>query len=643
MTTLAGKFLRWLPFRRVWLRSLLILRGFCLFAYTVVFFAAYWAAYQFRFDFAPGEKFQGEFLQTVGVVVLIKIAYFYVHHHFRNDMFFASLKSLRKLMESSICAAITFLLLKQLAQILYTRYGLTFPIVSSSTGVILIDFTLTILFLGGVQSIARLFREEFLAMRADPDIKPAYMIGASSDTARIASIINSRKSVGFRVIGYVVSGENDYRVESELDFIPVVCTFDALVSQCESAGVRDLLVVAGHLPGPQFRALFEECHAAGIELHVIPASQISLSQTIPIRKIEINDLLKRDPVYLNIDELRQRFRGKKVLVTGAGGSIGSEICRQIIEFEPEELMILGRGENRIFFLERELRELEKRTKIVPLIADVTDALRIRHIFETMRPDYIYHAAAHKHVPLMEANVSEAVRNNVGGTKNVVDAADCFGAERFVLISTDKAVNPTSVMGLTKHLAERYVNAAAETSQTKFIVTRFGNVLGSTGSVVPIFKSQIEKGGPITITDFRMTRYFMTIPEASQLVLEASMMGSGGEIFVLDMGNPVRILDLARDMIRLAGLPDKAVEIRQIGLRRGEKLFEELLFESEQKINTPHPKLYAARHREFRRDLVQKQIDDLLELAKSADEKALRRMFHKLVPEYQQPTVPGKPS
>ncbi|MBO7725470.1 MAG: polysaccharide biosynthesis protein [Thermoguttaceae bacterium] len=469
------------------------------------------------------------------------------------------------------------------------------------------------------------------------------MIGASSDTARIASIINSRKSVGFRVIGYVVSGENDYRVESELDFIPVVCTFDALVSQCESAGVRDLLVVAGHLPGPQFRALFEECHAAGIELHVIPASQISLSQTIPIRKIEINDLLKRDPVYLNIDELRQRFRGKKVLVTGAGGSIGSEICRQIIEFEPEELMILGRGENRIFFLERELRELEKRTKIVPLIADVTDALRIRHIFETMRPDYIYHAAAHKHVPLMEANVSEAVRNNVGGTKNVVDAADCFGAERFVLISTDKAVNPTSVMGLTKHLAERYVNAAAETSQTKFIVTRFGNVLGSTGSVVPIFKSQIEKGGPITITDFRMTRYFMTIPEASQLVLEASMMGSGGEIFVLDMGSPVRILDLARDMIRLAGLPDKAVEIRQIGLRRGEKLFEELLFESEQKINTPHPKLYAARHREFRRDLVQKQIDDLLELAKSADEKALRRMFHKLVPEYQQPTVPGKPS
>ena len=357
---------------------------------------------------------------------------------------------------------------------------------------------------------------------------------------------------------------------------------------------------------------------------------------------EINDLLKRDPVYLNIDELRQRFHGKKVLVTGAGGSIGSEICRQVIEFEPDELLIMGRGENRIFFLERELRDLKKSTRIVPLIADVTAAPRIGHIFSSMRPDYIYHAAAHKHVPLMEANVSEAVRNNVGGTKILVDAADRYGAERFVLISTDKAVNPTSVMGLTKHLAERYVNAAAETSKTKFIVTRFGNVLGSTGSVVQIFKSQIEKGGPITITDFRMTRYFMTIPEAAQLVLEASMMGNGGEIFVLDMGNSVRILDLARDMIRLAGLPDNAIEIKQIGLRPGEKLYEELYFESEQKINTPHPKLYAARHREFRRDLVQRQISDLLELAQTADETALRRMFKELVPEYQSST-PGRPS
>ena len=642
MTAFAGKIFRWIPFKRVWLRSQLILRAFCLFVYTAVFFAAYWASYQIRFDFNPGEKFNNEFLQTVGVVIFVKILYFYAHHHFRNDMLFASLRSLRKLVESTFCAGITFLLLKQFSQIVFSRYGFSFPVVSSSTGVILIDFSLTILFLGGGQFLARIFREEFMALRSDSGIKSAYMVGASAETARIAGMINSRGSVGFRIIGYVVSGENDHRVASELDFIPVVCTFDTLISQCESAGVRDLLVVAGHLPGPQFRALFEECHSADIELHVIPATQISLSQTIPIRKIEINDLLKRDPVYLNIDELRQRFDGKKVLVTGAGGSIGSEICRQIIEFEPAELLILGRGENRIFFLERELRELGKPTKIVPLIADVTDALRINHIFETAGPDYVYHAAAHKHVPLMESNVSEAVRNNVGGTKNVVDAADRYGVERFVLISTDKAVNPTSVMGLTKHLAERYVNAAAETSKTKFIVTRFGNVLGSTGSVVPIFKSQIEKGGPITVTDFRMTRYFMTIPEASQLVLEASMMGSGGEIFVLDMGNSVRILDLARDMIRLAGLPDNAIEIRQTGLRRGEKLYEELYFESEQKINTTHPKLYAARHREFRRDLVQRQINDLLELAKTADETALRQMFHELVPEYQ-PTLQGKSS
>ena len=642
MTSLSGGLLRGLPFKRVWLRSQLFLRGFCVLVYTLIFYAAYYLSYQFRFDFNPDELFRAEFYQTVGITIIIKIVYFYVHHHFRNDMFFASLKSLRKILESTACATITFLLLRQLSIILAIRCSLYLPIVSSSTAVILIDFGLTILFLGGVQFLARSFREEFLLLRSDSDLKPAYMVGANSETARIASIINSRKTVGFRVMGYVSVKTEDYPVHSELDFIPVVCTPETLAARAAEDGVRDLLVVAGFLPGPRFRTLFDQCRSIGIELHVIPATEISVSQTIPIRKIEINDLLKRDPVFLHTEELKQQFQGKKVLVTGAGGSIGSEICRQILAFEPKELLILGRGENRIFFLERELREFKKSTRIIPLIADVTDRIRIDQILDTVRPDFIYHAAAHKHVPLMETNVPEAVRNNVGGTKNLVDAADRCGVGRFVLISTDKAVNPTSVMGLTKHLAERYVNAAAETSKTKFIVTRFGNVLGSTGSVVPIFKEQIEKGGPITVTDFRMTRYFMTIPEASQLVLEASVMGNGGEIFVLDMGEPVHILELARDMIRLAGLPDGAIEIQQIGLRPGEKLYEELYFDSEQKINTTHPKLYAARHREFRRDLVQRQIQDLLELAKTGDEAALRRAFKELVPEYR-PSMPGKPS
>ena len=642
MTSLSGGLLRGLPFKRIWLRSQLFLRGFCVLVYTLIFYAAYYLSYQFRFDFNPDERFRTEFYQTVGITILTKIAYFYVHHHFRNDMFFASLKSLRKILESTACATITFFLLRQLSIILANRCSLYMPIVSSSTGVILIDFGLTILFLGGVQFLARSFREEFLLLRSDSDLKPAYMVGATGETARIANIINSRKTVGFRVMGYVAVRTEDYPVHSELDFIPVVCTPETLAARAAEDGVRDLLVVAGFLPGPRFRTLFDQCRSIGIELHVIPATEISVSQTIPIRKIEINDLLKRDPVFLHTDELKQQFQRKKVLVTGAGGSIGSEICRQILAFEPKELLILGRGENRIFFLERELRECKKSTLITPLIADVTDQTRIDQILDTTRPDFIYHAAAHKHVPLMEANVSEAVRNNVGGTKILVDAADRCGVGRFVLISTDKAVNPTSVMGLTKHLAERYVNSAAETSKTKFIVTRFGNVLGSTGSVVPIFKGQIEKGGPITVTDFRMTRYFMTIPEASQLVLEASVMGNGGEIFVLDMGEPVHILELARDMVRLAGLPDGAIEIQQIGLRRGEKLYEELYFDSEQKINTTHPKLYAARHREFRRDLVQRQIQDLLDLAKTGDEAALRRKFKELVPEYR-PSMPGKPS
>lgn len=602
-----------------------------LLSHCFLFYAAYFLAYQIRFDFDPGAKFRREFVVTAGIIILIKAVYFCIHHHFRNDFFFASVKSLRKILESSFCALITFLLLKQLSSILASRCGLFIPIVSSSTGVLLIDFGLTIFFLGGIQVVARYFREEFLDTQSETVAKPAYMIGTTNETTRIANIINSRKTAGFKIVGFVATDSS--QISSELDFIPIIGTLETFVSKAALNEVFDLLVVAGYLNGAQFRSLFDICRANNIELHVIPATEIATSKTIPIRKIEINDLLKRDPVYLHTEELNTNFCGKKVLVTGAGGSIGSEICRQLLQFKPSELYILGRGENRIFFLERELREKKGNTSIIPIIADVTNELAVDKILDKTRPDFLFHAAAHKHVPLMEANPAEAVRNNIGGTKSLVDAADRYQVGRFVLISTDKAVNPTSVMGLTKHLAERYVNSTTETSRTKFIVTRFGNVLGSNGSVVPIFKDQIEHGGPITVTDFRMTRFFMTIPEASQLVLEASVLGRGGEIFVLDMGKPVHILELASDMIRLAGLPDNSIEIKEIGLRPGEKLYEELYFDSEQKINTPHPKLYAARHRDFKRETVLQQIEELLELAKSADETALRRKFKELVPEY----------
>jgi len=321
-----------------------------------------------------------------------------------------------------------------------------------------------------------------------------------------------------------------------------------------------------------------------------------------------------------------------VMVTGAGGSIGAEICRQITRYNPQSLILVGRGENRIFAIERELRDLRVPAALHPCIADITNRQRMEQIFQEHRPEVVFHAAAHKHVPLMETNVGEAVRNNVLGTQRLADLADRYGVVSFVMVSTDKAVRPTSVMGVTKQIAERYVHTLSQESATRFTVVRFGNVLGSAGSVVPIFQEQIRHGGPITITDPRMTRFFMTIPEASQLVLQAATMGAGGEIFVLEMGEQVKIIDLARDLVRLSGLPEHAIEITFTGIRRGEKLYEELYFEDEQTLPTSHPKVRAAYHRPYSLDEVRRTIAQL-ERSLCEPEAVLRRMLHEVVPEF----------
>jgi FlaA1/EpsC-like NDP-sugar epimerase len=386
-----------------------------------------------------------------------------------------------------------------------------------------------------------------------------------------------------------------------------------------------------------------ECQKKNIRLRIVPSMETRLGgTTIPIRELNIEDLLKREPIKLDDSIIEKLLFEQKVLVTGAGGSIGSEICRQIIRFKPETLIILGRGENRIFFLERELRQLGYSGNLIPIIGDVTNESRMEQVFREHTPKTVFHAAAHKHVPLMETNISEAIYNNVQGTKVVADMSDRFGTNIFVLISTDKAVNPTSVMGVTKHLAERYIHSLSLKSKTKFVATRFGNVLGSAGSVVPIFRKQIAEGGPVTVTDFRMTRYFMTIPEASQLVLQAAAMCEGGEIFVLDMGEPVRIVDLAKDLIRLSGLPENAIEIRETGMRPGEKLYEELYFESEKAVRTSHPKLRCAAHRRFDWNVVNEQIQKLLEMTNSSVSEIhekLQEIVEEYQPEHKTKTVP----
>jgi FlaA1/EpsC-like NDP-sugar epimerase len=363
--------------------------------------------------------------------------------------------------------------------------------------------------------------------------------------------------------------------------------------------VQVVLVPTGALAPDKIRELVGLCGGTGVQLQVVPRYESLLSGrlTLQPRDIDINDLLSRAPVQLDSQAVGEFLRGRVVVVTGAAGSIGSEICRQILAFRPTRLVLLDFNENGLFFLERELCTAASPTEISTVLASINDATRIRETLERFRPHVVFHAAAHKHVPVMEVNPGEAVKNNVFGTKMVVDEAVRAGVEAFVMISTDKAVNPTSVMGATKRTAEVYIQALSQRVRTRLITVRFGTVLGSNGSVVPIFTEQIRRGGPLTLTHPDMTRFFMTIPEAAQLVLQAGSIGDGGEIFVLDMGEPVRIINLARDMIRLFGLREgHDIEIVTTGLRTGEKLYEELYDHAEQRLPTTHPKIFRARHR-----------------------------------------------
>ena len=398
-----------------------------------------------------------------------------------------------------------------------------------------------------------------------------------------------------------------------------------------------VFMTTGSVPAKELRSLLDEASGEDFDIKILPqlSEQLRGMDKLPIREVAFDDLLRRKPVNLDIGSIARIVKGKTVLVTGAGGSIGSELCRQLSRFAPARIVLLGRGENRIYHVERELREMTDLVKFVPRIANITDEPRMEEIFESLRPDLVFHAAAHKHVPLVESNVGESIINNVKGSKIVADLAHKYNVERFVLVSTDKAVNPTSMMGATKQMAERYCQSLASFSKTKFISTRFGNVLGSAGSVVPLFQEQIRKGGPVTVTDPRMTRYFMTIPEATQLVVQAASMGEGGEIFVLEMGEPVRIVDLAKDLIRLAGHPQGSIDIVFSGVRPGEKLFEELYYENEQSTPTKHDQILSSHSRTFPAKEVASQVDRLINAAYKPHE-TIRSLMKEIVPEYREP-------
>lgn len=419
------------------------------------------------------------------------------------------------------------------------------------------------------------------------------LIGAGESGLLTAREIARRPDIDLLAVGFI---DDDRSKRGTLLYgVPVLGTCDDIVSIAARYQAEQALITIAHANGPALRRIREMCIAAGLAVKIVPTmyeivgGEVNLSS---IRDVAIDDLLGRAPIALDETSLSDALTGSVVLVTGAGGSIGSELCRQVCRFHPAKLILLDHSENNLFNIHRELMAAGlSATELVPVVASVTDTTRMREVFLSLQPQVTLHAAAYKHVPMMEWNPSQAIINNSLGTQIVADLAHEFRCREFVLVSTDKAVKPSSVMGASKRAAEIYVQALAQRSETRFITVRFGNVLGSAGSVIPIFKEQIARGGPITVTDPRMTRYFMTIPEACQLILQAARLGQGGEIFILDMGEPVKIVDLARDLICLSGLvPDKDIPITFSGIRPGEKLHEELWDRTEGTTATEHPKI-----------------------------------------------------
>lgn len=484
--------------------------------------------------------------------------------------------------------------------------------------VLLLTWMLHILLIGGSRLSWRLMRETVITQTKPENGQDAVrtmIIGAGQAGTMVARQLIHNPQSGMKPVVFL--DDDPLKNGLEIFGIKVMNGTDNIPYIVHKCDIEKIVIAIPSMSKQKMGRLMQICVETGVRTQKIPRIEDLMSGKVSVtdmQDVKIEDLLGRDEVKLDLQAIAKRLTNKTILVTGAGGSIGSEICRQVCEFRPKRILLLGHGETSIYTIDMELRQKYREgIDIVPIIADVQDRNRIFDIIAETSPDVIYHAAAHKHVPLMEANPMEAVKNNIFGTKNVAEAADTYGVPYFVLVSTDKAVNPPNVMGATKRFAEMIIQNLAKTSNTKFAAVRFGNVLGSRGSVVPLFKNQIKHGGPVTVTDPEMTRYFMTIPEASKLVLQAGTLAAGGEVFVLDMGEPVKIVDLAKNLIRLSGYTEEEIGITFTGIRPGEKLFEELLNDNEIQSEHIFPKIFIGKAEPISRERMQSVLDQLPQL------------------------------
>jgi len=608
--------------------------------FALALFAAFSLAYNFRWMLYRYRWFLDLYLPLLALALPIKLLVFHWTGQYRGSWRYVGLRDLLSVISASLVGTFVFLLAYFLLENGW-QYAFDELLIDRAptralrqSSVFSLDWAATIALVSGARILVRFYYEDIQRQRASNPSRVLIVGAGDAGEAVLRELLRMRPGP-YECVGFL--DDDAPHLRGRIHGVEILGRTANIREICMDHDVQEVFIALPQATPKTIRSLVERCQGTGVLFRTIPPvsdvieGRVQVSQ---IREVDIADLLGREPVELDTDKIAQQLRSRQVLVTGAGGSIGSEMCRQIAGFLPKRLILLEQAENGLFEIDRELRGKHSDLDIVPYVADIVDKMRLKTIFEKEKPSIVFHAAAHKHVPMMEINPGEAIKNNIGGTATIADACIEAGVEKMVLISTDKAVNPTSTMGCTKRVAEMYVQGLGGSEGTQFVTVRFGNVLGSSGSVVPIFRQQIANGGPVTVTHPEMKRFFMTIPEAAQLVLQAGAMGKGGEIYVLHMGEPVKIVDLARDMIALSGLrPEVDIEIAFTGIRPGEKLFEELSSEDEHIGDTAHPKIGIWKHRPGDPDKVRQGIDRLIRMTDTTPNGRLQEELKHLVPEY----------
>lgn len=585
---------------------------------------SYALAFYLKFDNQINEVYIQGIKEHIIIITIIKILIFYSFKLYKSLWEYASIDEMLEVIGSSIVANMV---------VAFYMFLVEFPLPKS---IYIMVTVIDMIFIGGIRFLYRALRRlRCNFIMKDEGYKKVLIIGAGAAGAMVIKELRNHRNLHSRPIALI--DDNPQKRRQNINGVPVVGSREDIVSVCNIYNIDEIIIAIPSASGKEIREIVNECKKTKCKTKILPGvyelidEQVSVSK---IRDVEISDLLGRKEVKLEIENVYNYIKGKNVLITGGGGSIGSELCRQIARFEPNKLIILDIYENNAYDIQNELLSKYKDISLKVIIASIRDRKRMDNIFRTENIDLVFHAAAHKHVPLMEDNPTEAIKNNVFGTLNLVEIADKYGVEKFVLISTDKAVNPTNVMGATKRIAEIIIQMTDKYSSTDYVAVRFGNVLGSNGSVIPLFKKQIENGGPVTVTDPRVIRYFMTIPEACQLVLEAGAMANGGEIFILDMGEPVKIMDLAKDLISLSGFePEVDIPIVITGLRPGEKLYEELLIDKDKVDTTEHHKIYIEMPILHDYHKIEYQLKKLQDIIYSEDDYLIKKTLAEMVSSY----------